>query len=143
MYIMLDAFQRRAERSVEEDAERLGEMSIRNISRSSDGLPFRVCVKCPDDGPEDHAHILKIGGMARGRRGSRENEIGAFIVTRNPPRTADDLVPYTAGWHKGLSGLSRDELEMIARWANSRNRFLPVTNWRALQYECDVNNDRR
>jgi hypothetical protein len=112
--------------------EQLDEMSIRVISFSKDNLPFKVVIKCPDKGRLDHAHIIKLG--------TKDNEIGAFVITSNTPKAVKDLVGYTEGKHEGLKNLKFDELQALVFWASQRNVLLPAyTNWQTLQYEYAVN----
>lgn len=136
MYILNEAYQNWVWR------KEINEMSMRPISRLSDDLPFRIYIKVPDNGQKDHAHIIKKGPLSKGKKGMKGDELGAFVVTPNPPRTIDDLVPYEDGWHNGLSKLTDEQLWLIVKWANSRNRLIPVSNWVALQYECAVNRDK-
>jgi hypothetical protein len=115
-----------------QEKQQLDEMSIRIISAPEDRLPFKVTIKCPDKGSLDHAHIMKLRTKA--------DEIGAFVITKNPPRLINDLVGYTEGGHKGLKNLTNDQLQALVDWASRRNSlFSAYTNWQALQYEYAVN----
>lgn len=110
----------------------LDEMSLRIISSRGDDLPFKVVIKCPDKGRYDHAHIIRIG--------TKCEELGAFVITKYPPRSVDDLVGYCEGRHSGLRNIPRWQLEMLVDWAARRNEFLPAyNNWQVLQYEYRVN----
>jgi hypothetical protein len=114
------------------DEEQLNEMSIRIISDNGDKLPFKVTIKCPDTGKQDHAHIIKLG--------TKNDEIGTFVITKNPPRSIEDLVGYTEGGHTGLKKLNSIQLQSLVDWASQRNSYLPAyTNWQTLQYEYAVN----
>jgi hypothetical protein len=114
------------------EKQQLDEMSIRVISAPEERLPFKVTIKCPDKGKFDHAHIMKLGTKA--------DEIGTFVITKNPPKSVKDLVGYTEGGHKGLINLTDDQLQALVDWASRRNfLFSAYTNWQTLQYEHTVN----
>jgi hypothetical protein len=119
------------EMRMDEEKRNLDEMAIRVIGSSEDGLPFKVTVKSPDKGKYDHAHIMKLG--------TKDTELGTFVITKNPPQQISDLVGYTEGHHKGLVNLFEDQLQALVTWASRKNALLPVTNWQALQYEYAVN----
>jgi hypothetical protein len=107
-------------------------MSIRVISFAQDKLPFKVVIKCPDKGKLDHAHIMKLRTKA--------DELGAFVITRTPPRLISDLVGYTEGKHEGLNNFTEEQLQALVDWASRRNPLLSeCTNWQVLQYEYAVN----
>jgi hypothetical protein len=110
---------------------RLDEVTIRILSAPEDKLPFKVVVKWPDEGRFDHAHILKLRTKA--------DELGAFVITKNPPKSVEDLVGYTEGDHKGLENLTKEQLQALVSWASRRSPAYPGTNWQALQYEWTVN----
>jgi hypothetical protein len=114
-----------------EEQQQFDEMSIRVISSPEERLPFKVTIKCPDKGKFDHAHIMRLG--------TKDDEIGAFVITNNTPKAVKDLVGYTEGKHEGLRNLKFDELQALVRWASLRNNLYPGTNWQALQYEYAVN----
>jgi hypothetical protein len=123
---------KRREECLDLHEERLDEMSIRVIGSSEDRLPFKVTIKCPDKGRFDHAHIMKLGTKA--------DEIGAFVITKNPPKSISDLVGYTDGKHAGLKNLTDDQLQALVDWASRRNFwFSTYTNWQTLQYEYVIN----
>jgi hypothetical protein len=110
----------------------LDEMSIRIISSPEEKLPFKVTIKCPDKGKFDHAHIMRLG--------TASDELGAFVITRSPPESIQDLVGYTEGGHKGLVNFTDDQLQALVSWASRRNSLLSAyTNWQTLQYEYTVN----
>jgi hypothetical protein len=111
--------------------QRLDEMSIRIISSPEEKLPFKITIKCPDKGKFDHAHIMRLGTKA--------DEIGAFVITKAPPRVISNLVGYTEGEHKGLNNFTEEQLQALVDWASRRNALYPGTNWQALQYEYAVN----
>jgi hypothetical protein len=114
------------------EKQQLDEMAIRVISFPEDRLPFKVTIKSPDKGKFDHAHIMKLG--------TTSDEIGAFVITQNAPRSINDLVGYTEGQHEGLKNLTNEQLQALVSWASRRNFLLPVyTNWQTLQYEYAVN----
>jgi hypothetical protein len=113
------------------EKQQLDEMSIRIISDPEDGLPFKVTIKCPDKGSFDHAHIMKLGTKA--------DELGAFVITKNPPKSVEDLVGYDEGGHKGLTNFTNEQLQMLVNWASRRNPDYPGTNWQALQYDYTIN----
>jgi hypothetical protein len=115
------------------EKEQLDEMSTRVFSFPKDRLPFKVVIKNPDKGRLDHAHIMKLG--------TKGVDLGAFVLTKNPPRSIDDLVSYDEGDHKGLKNLTDEQLQALVSWASRRNSLLPITNWRVLQNEYTV--DRR
>ena len=102
----------------------LNEMSIRVISSKNDGLPFRITIQTPDKKEIDHAHIrdLRTGNIKQ----------GAFIVTKIPPRSPQDI----KDWHEGITDEMR---ELIFKWSKLRNWCFPGTNWQALVYECSIN----
>jgi hypothetical protein len=114
-----------------QEKQQLDEMSIRVISFSKDRLPFKVTIKCPDKGKFDHAHIMKLG--------TKDTELGAFVITKSPPRSISDLVGYAEGGHKGLKNFTDEQLHALVDWASRRNSLYPGTNWQALQYEYAVN----
>ena len=109
----------------------LNEMGVMNISSNRDGLPFRISVLNPDKGGQDHAHILK--------KDTKFDELGTFVVTKNPPKSPTDLIEYKAGKHKGLKDITESQRQAISDWANRPNWAFPGTNWQALQYQCTVN----
>jgi hypothetical protein len=110
---------------------RLDEMSIRVIS-FADKLPFKVTIKCPDKGKFDHSHIMKLGTKA--------DELGAFVITKNAPKSVEDLVGYTEGRHKGLKNLTNEQLQALVDWASRRNSVISTaTNWQILQSEYAIN----
>jgi hypothetical protein len=113
------------------EKEQLDEMAIRIISAPEEKLPFKVTIKCPDKGKFDHAHIMKLRTKA--------DELGAFVITKNAPKSVEDLVGYTEGDHKGLKNFTDEQLQALVDWASRRNSLLPVTNWQALQYEYAIN----
>jgi hypothetical protein len=113
------------------EKQQLDEMSIRVISSPEENLPFKVTIKCPDKGSFDHAHIMKLRTKA--------DEIGAFVITKNPPKSVEDLVGYTEGKHKGLDNFTDGQLQALVDWASRRHPVYPGTNWQALQYEYAVN----
>ena len=102
----------------------LNEMSIRVISSKDDGLPFRITIQTPDKKETDHAHIrdLRTGKI----------KMGAFVITKNPPRSSQDILD----WHEGITDETR---ELIFKWSKLRNWCFPGTNWQALVYECSIN----
>jgi hypothetical protein len=112
------------------ERERLDEMSIRVIS-FADKVPFKVVIKCPDKGRFDHAHIMKLGTKA--------DELGAFVITKTPPKSVEDLVGYTEGRHKGLENFTNEQLQALVNWASRRNSLYQVTNWQVLQNEYAIN----
>jgi hypothetical protein len=114
-----------------QERQRLNEMSIRVISSPEENLPFKVTIKCPDKGNLDHAHIMKLRTQA--------DEIGAFVITKNSPKSIEDFIGYTEGKHKGLSNFTDDQLRSLVDWVSRRNSLYPETNWQALQYEYAVN----
>jgi hypothetical protein len=114
------------------EKQQLDEMSIRVISDPEEGLPFKVTIKCPDKGSLDHAHIMKLG--------TKSDEIGAFVITKTPPRLISDLVGYTEGKHEGLNNFTDQQLQSLVSWASRQNALLSeCTNWQVLQYEYAVN----
>jgi hypothetical protein len=114
------------------EKQQLDEMSTRVIANQDDKLPFKIVVKCPDEGRFDHAHILKLRTKA--------DELGAFVITKNPPKSTSDLVSYDEGDHKGLDNLTNEQLQALVSWAPRRSPTCPTaTNWQILQYEWTVN----
>jgi hypothetical protein len=114
------------------EKQQLDEMPIRIISAPEERLPFKVTIKCPDKGSLDHAHIMKLG--------TKSDEIGAFVITKTPPRVINDLVGYTEGKHTGLKNFTNDQLQALVSWASRKNSLLSAyTNWQTLQYEYAVN----
>jgi hypothetical protein len=114
------------------EKEQLDEVSIRIISNPEDKLPFKVTIKCPDRGRLDHAYLMKLGAEA--------DEIGAFVITQNPPETIDDLVGYTEGYQDGIKNLTNEQLLALVSWVSRRNSLISsYTNWQVLQYENAVN----
>jgi hypothetical protein len=112
------------------EKEQLDEMAIRVISFPKDRLPFKVTIKNPDKGKFDHAHIMKLG--------TKDADLGAFVITKNPPRSIDDLVSYEEGDHKGLKNFTNEQLQALVSWASHRNSLYPITNWQVLQNEYTV-----
>lgn len=114
------------------EKEQLDEMSLRIISNRNDNLPFKIIVKCPDKGRYDHAHIIKLG--------TKCEELGAFVITKNPPKCIEDLVEYCEGPHEGLRKVPTEQLQMLVNWASRKNKILTAyTNWQMLQYEYYIN----
>jgi hypothetical protein len=70
---------------------------------------------------------------------TKADELGAFVITRTPPRVISDLVGYTEGEHKGLNNFTEEQLQALVDWASRRNPLYPGTNWQALQYEYAIN----
>jgi hypothetical protein len=73
------------------------------------------------------------------RLGTKADELGAFVITKNPPKSIEDLVGYTEGNHKGLDNFTDDQLQALVDWASRRNALYPGTNWQTLQYEYAIN----
>jgi hypothetical protein len=95
----------------------LNEMAIQVVSSREDGLPFRITIKAPDHQPP-HAHVMDI---ATGKK-----EIGQFLISKAPPRKAEDIKDYK----QGISGEMR---EKIFNWSKfSYSGFPNVSNWDAL-----------
>jgi hypothetical protein len=116
------------------EEERLDEdeMLIRIISASEDKLPFRVAIKCPDPDRHDLAHIMRLG--------TKDDELGAFVITDNTPKFIEDLVEYTEGDNKGLKNFTNERLQALVDWVSRRNFLMPeCTNWRVLQGEYAIN----
>jgi hypothetical protein len=113
------------------EKQKLDEMSIRVIGASEEGLPFKITIKTPDKGKIDHAHIMRLG--------TKDDELGAFVITRNPPRSIGDVIGYDEGGHKGLKNLTDAQIYALVTWASRRSLLYPGTNWQALQYEYLVN----
>lgn len=117
---------------LDEERNSLNEMALRIISAKDDGLPFKLIVKSPDKGRFDRVHIIKYG--------TKCEELGAFVITKEPPQAVSDLIPYTDGNHKGLKNISARDQEKIVKWATMKNSKIPIcTNWQMLQYEYDIN----
>ena len=114
-----------------DEKQQLDEMAIRVISSPEDKLPFKVTIKSPDKGKFDHAHIYKLN--------TKDVEMGAFVITKTPPKYVADLVGYTEGPHEGLKNFTREQLQLLVNWASRQNSLFPGTNWQALQYEYAVN----
>jgi hypothetical protein len=70
---------------------------------------------------------------------TKADELGAFVITRTPPRVISDLVGYTEGEHKGLENFTEEQLQALVDWASRRNALLSESNWQTLQYEYAVN----
>lgn len=122
-------------RNIMADNERMrfAEMGMNAGNALEDKLPFKIVLMNPDGGaPQPHAHI-----MEKGRSGK---EVGAFIITPNPPRTIKDLIPYTVGKHKGLVNVPDKWKEMIVKWAPCQSYRDPLrTNWERLAFVFEDN----
>jgi hypothetical protein len=115
-----------------QEKERLDELAVRVISAPEDRLPFKITIKCPDKGRLDHAHIMRLRTKA--------DELGAFVITKNPPKSIKDLVGYTEGDHKGLDNFTDEQLQALVDWASRRNAlYSAYTNWQVLQNEYTIN----
>ena len=117
---------------LDEDYQKLEEMSIRGTSSLSDGLPFRVVVQIPDAKHKfDHAHTKDLQ--------TGKKEMGIFLVTKNPPKSASDIKDSPE--HKDYP-VSDEMRKLIFKWSRKKNFKYHGTNWQALQYECDkIRND--
>lgn len=101
------------------------------IAREGDEVPFNICTKLPDENGSDHAYIIQLG--------ARYGELGSFMITALPPKTIDDLIPFTGNEHLGLDGISKEDLHKIVKWASEKNRLEPrMTNWQMLSFECSI-----
>jgi len=109
---------------LKEKKQPLDEMSIRVISTLKDNLPFRITIQTPDKAEPDHAHIrdLKTGKIL----------MGAFLVSKNPPHSPRDI----KDWKEGITENMR---QLVFDWSKRPNEFIPITNWQALVYECEIN----
>lgn len=133
MRIMSEAFQRATSRAVSreqmalDERTRFEEMGMYPGSAIEDNFPFKIVLMNPDgNAPSPHAHIY-----GKGRRGK---EIGTFIITPNPPRKVEDLVPYVVGRHEGLRNIPMEWRRMIVDWAGKKSHLDKFrTNWEHLQ----------
>lgn len=128
MYIMNEAFGLDTHGKT-----RLEEMGMNAGNALEDKLPFKIVLMNPDGGaPKPHAHIME--------KGRSRKEVGAFVITTNPPQTVKDLVPYTVGKHKGLKNVPSEWMEMIVKWAPCRSYRDPLrTNWERLAFVFEDN----
>ena len=112
----------------EECTIKLNEMAVQSISGDIDRLPFDISIKTPEKNKTFHAHIMK--------KGVKGVELGAFEITRIPPRSIKDLIGYTKGSHKGLKHISENEQQLIVNWAIKKNNLdIYRTNWESLSHQ--------
>lgn len=109
------------------------EMGMNAGNALEDKLPFKIVLMNPDGAAQQaHAHIY-----GKGRNGK---EIGTFVITKEPPRSIDELIPYIAGKHKGLADVPDEWKQMIVDWASCRSYIDPLrTNWERLDFVFEDN----
>jgi hypothetical protein len=100
-----------------QEKTQLDEMAIQVVSSRKDGLPFRIAIKAPDHKPP-HAHIMDLK--------TGKAELGQFLISRNPPRSVEDIKDYK-------QGITDEMRKAVFEWSKVPHEDFPKnTNWEVL-----------